>query len=401
MTIDTRSMVQLLFVLAPALKKDDFIKSGAQGNPKIRNKAWGFFFKNPRKIFRGKLKNSLKFTGVMSTDGYDCAFQFAHPLRKQSPGHGGQRKKRRTGEDKKALVRESYVTKMSQEEKWLAMAHRTQVVGIDPGKGDIIHAVGSEPNDVGKLPRMRLTRVERRYGLQTKKRAARLLKERKKRNVINGRSVHEHEQLYYRSLRTAAVKTSSLSLAHYRRFLYITHHELRTPEYSSFYRRTIFRSQAFIGYQARQRSEAAMLAKFFQTFGRNCIVVYGNWGARNMHMRHHSPTLLKTGVCRILNSAGYTVYLADEFNTSKACFDCDVQNGVCERFLMVRNPRLRYKPEAWRASGTRPAKVLCWGLTKCDICKKIWNRDTNAALNIMQIGINAITGDGRPVWLNR
>jgi hypothetical protein len=230
-----------------------------------------------------------------------------------------------------------------------------------------------------------------------------LRKERMRRNVINGLSACAHERVYYLCLRTAAVNSSSLGLVNYRTFLAIRHRGLLTPEYTSFYRRTIFRRQAFIGYQAKKRSEAAMVDKFRRTFGspENCVLVYGDWGCTNQHMRHHRPTLLRTGICRILNGGGYTVYLADEYKTSKACYDCGVQNGVCENFLMVRNPRLRYKSEAWRASGTRPGKVLCWGLTKCNRCKKIWNRDANAALNIMQIGINAITDAGRPVWLNR
>ena len=395
-------MVQLLFELVPERTKDHYIKGGAGGNPKIRKEAWGFFIEKPSNTFRGKRNNTLKFTGVMRTNGFSCTFGFASPSRQRSSGHGGQKKRRKTGEQKKALVREAYITNISLPEKEEAIRNRKQVIGIDPGEQDIMHCVSNETDAAGKRLHCRFTAEEQKYVLQTKGRTACSRKERR-RLMSNGLSACAHEGVYYLSLRTDAVNSSSLGLVNYRTFLALKHGRLLTPEYTSFYRRTIFRRQAFIGYQAKKRSEAAMVDKFRRTFGspENCVLVYGDWGCKNQHLRHHRPTLKKAGIFRILNGGGYTVYLANEYNTSKACYDCGVQNGECKRFLMVRNPRLRYKSEAWRASGTRPGKVLCWGLTKCNRCKKRWNRDANAALNIMQIGINAITDAGRPVWLNR
>jgi hypothetical protein len=155
-------MVELLFELVPERRKSDYYRNGAGGNPKKRNQAWGFFIEKPAKIFKGKLRNTLKFTGVMRTNGFSCTFGFASPSRRRSSGHGGQKKKRKTGEHKRALVREAYITNISLQEKEEAIREGKQVIGIDPGKHDLLHCVSNKPNAAGKRSEMRITSEERK-----------------------------------------------------------------------------------------------------------------------------------------------------------------------------------------------------------------------------------------------
>ena len=46
--------------------------------------------------------------------------------------------------------------------------------------------------------------------------------------------------------------------------------------------------------------------------------------------------------------------------------------------------------------------MKCHGLVRCDSDKKcLWNRDLNAALNILLIATETIQGNGRPEYLQR
>ena len=51
------------------------------------------------------------------------------------------------------------------------------------------------------------------------------------------------------------------------------------------------------------------------------------------------------------------------------------------------------------ARAKRPA-VERWGLTRCDWCARLWDRDVNAALNILRIGVLALVHNcARPAYL--
>ena len=44
---------------------------------------------------------------------------------------------------------------------------------------------------------------------------------------------------------------------------------------------------------------------------------------------------------------------------------------------------------------------MCNGLLRCRTCKRLWNRDLNAAINIYNIAWNALHGYERPIYLQR
>ena len=90
----------------------------------------------------------------------------------------------------------------------------------------------------------------------------------------------------------------------------------------------------------------------------------------------------------VFRKAGYSVYLVDEFRTSKCCYNCGEN---LEKFVERRNPR------PWKRDQT----IMVHGLLRCTSCKCLWNRDVNASLNIRRVVEEHIKGNGRPVYLRR
>ena len=82
------------------------------------------------------------------------------------------------------------------------------------------------------------------------------------------------------------------------------------------------------------------------------------------------------------------MYLVDEYRTSCRCSAC---HGECATFRKCKNPR------PWRSEEV----ILRHGLVMCKTCSRLWNRDTNASINIWKIAMNAINGLVRPDYLER
>lgn len=72
------------------------------------------------------------------------------------------------------------------------------------------------------------------------------------------------------------------------------------------------------------------------------------------------------------------------------CCSCQSPGGTCKTFRMCENPR------PWRNG-----QVLRHGLLECAACKKLFNRDVNAASNIYLAAACAMQGEPRPQYLSR
>jgi transposase len=58
----------------------------------------------------------------------------------------------------------------------------------------------------------------------------------------------------------------------------------------------------------------------------------------------------------------------------------------------VKNPKV--------SARAKTPYVERWGLTRCDNCARLWDRDVNAALNILRIGVLALAHNwARPAYL--
>lgn len=151
------------------------------------------------------------------------------------------------------------------------------------------------------------------------------------------------------------------------------------------YASPIYRKFKFNKYINTQKSEDTLKTNFSKKYGssENTVIVLGDYGGK--HMKGKETVICKR-IRKIFRRAGYSVYLIDEYNTSKICNECG--KGVCETF---KDRHIIDK------KGNNKV-VKCWGLVRCKNvnCTMIHNRDKNSALNMSKIVINILAGRNRP-----
>ncbi|KAJ1717998.1 hypothetical protein LPJ61_006965, partial [Coemansia biformis] len=86
-------------------------------------------------------------------------------------------------------------------------------------------------------------------------------------------------------------------------------------------------------YINKKQSDARFVQTLWRKFGKNAVYVMGNWSAPMQ--RYHEPARGK-GMRRMMRKHGLTVYLIDEYKTSKCCPAC--RTGMLAPCKMQRNP---------------------------------------------------------------
>ncbi|KAI8064812.1 uncharacterized protein B0P05DRAFT_554441 [Gilbertella persicaria] len=94
-----------------------------------------------------------------------------------------------------------------------------------------------------------------------------------------------------------------------------------------------FRKIKFNSKLYHDQNDANLVQRLKLKFGKNSILVIGNWSAPNT--KFQEPTRSK-GLIKMLKKAGFTVLLIDEFKTSSYCPTCESE---LETFKTVVNPR--------------------------------------------------------------
>lgn len=175
--------------------------------------------------------------------------------------------------------------------------------------------------------------------------------------------------------------------------LYLTAKNDANSKLYSFYENEAYRKMRWNTYINMSRSEDAMINRFKKKYGTpaDVVVAFGDWEQKHQ-MKFKQPTKGK-GFRKLFRKHGYEVFLVDEFRTSCMCYHCADDSAKCEKFLYVDNKSPRSKNE-------RP-QILCHGLLKCKTCSRIWNRDTNASLNIGRAGKQMLETSERPKYLRR
>jgi len=182
----------------------------------------------------------------------------------------------------------------------------------------------------------------------------------------------------------------------------LSDHSSKTCEYKSFleyckkkntinrllfthYKQKFYRKFKFNMYTNTQKSESKMIKNFAKKFGEpdKCIVTVGDFDKE--HMKGKEPIICKR-IRLLLKRYGYSVFLINEFKTSKLCNRCEHET---ENFLM-RKPRNK--------KAKKQEERLVWGLVRCknDKCKLIHNRDVNACKNMQKIVKSVFAINGRP-----
>jgi hypothetical protein len=257
------------------------------------------------------------------------------------------------------------------------------VAAFDPNKEDLFVGINSNIKD-DQQKSFRFTKIQRAKELKTKEKRKKLNNE-KKSTFIDGQSIEDLE----RALSHHNSKTLNLNnFLDYCRAKNI--YNQKAGPY--FYHDMKHRKRQFTSFIDKQKCDAKLVKSIKKTFGKpkNCVIAWGDWNERGFR-----------GYRRLLRKAGYSVFMVREFRTSLMCSECSHENAKCRKFRRVKYPRPSKNRNANRNRQDRYAKVVCHGLLRCTTCKRLWNRDINAAINIWKTARNALDGNPRPPYLCR
>ena len=267
----------------------------------------------------------------------------------------------------------------------VALLANKRVVGIDPGKADLIYAAATPENEDAtpqNVTFFRYTQNQRwsEGKVRTyRKKHRRLVKE----ESVQGKSVEKWQT----ELSTHNHKT--LDPAKF--VAYLIAKNATNALLSPFYSEPIHRQMKWNAKTNLRRSEDRMINRFKSKFGGpdEVVIAYGDFEQRQ-HMKYREPSM-GVGMRKLFRRHGYAnLFLIDEHRTSCRCFDCTGENHT---FKLVENPR------PWKRD--EMPRILRHGLLKCKTCTKLWNRNANGALNICLLGKKIIRNEPRPDYLKR
>ena len=98
-----------------------------------------------------------------------------------------------------------------------------------------------------------------------------------------------------------------------------------------FYSQYIFRKLRFGAYIGKQITDAKLINKIKEGYGRDpskILISVGDWSGGNIS-KFQRPYLKSKTFCKMFQKAGFPVVLVDEFRTSKRCCAC---RGITETF---------------------------------------------------------------------
>jgi hypothetical protein len=355
--LDTITLVNML------LRKEQGNKCdySNQGNTKKHeDKIWRFFFRTEKKVF---YKTDFAFHHMISTDGVGVSILL---IRDDLVG-------KRLPIQKKGVSKELYIDELND----YTELRNKKIVGIDPGKEDLIYCVDGASKDANVF---RYSQNQRRKETKMKKYNNIILA--MKTNKIQGKSVIDYET----DLSNYNRKTLQLDKFNE----YIGEKNRINNILFEFYAKILFRKLKFGRYINVKRNEQKMISNFKEMYGNpnEVVICIGDWKQRQC-MKYKEPTL-GIGMRSLLRKNKYKVYLVDEFRTSCKCSNCS--GGVCEKFMVRENPRPN-------KDGLR----LVHGLLRCKSGCGTWNRDRNGSSNIYKVAYHAIHNleEKRPSYLCR
>jgi len=355
--LDTTTLVNLLLRKEHGTK--GFFKTKGELK-KNEDKLWKFFFRTERKMFH---KTGFSFHHMVSTDGIGLSILF---LRDDLVG-------KKLPMMKKGISKELYIDELDN----YSILQDKKVIGIDPGKSDLIYCVDDASKDANVF---RYSQDQRRKETKMKKYNNIILG--MKTNKIEGKTIIEYET------ELSHFNRKSLQITKFKEYLQeknrINHILFR------FYRKELFRKLKFGKYINIKRNEQKMISDFKKTYGNpeNVVICIGDWEQRKQ-MKYKEPTLGK-GIRTLFRKNNYNVFLVDEFRSSCKCSKCD--GGICEKFMVREHPNKKKNKDELR---------LIHGLLHCKNGCGSWNRDRNGSSNIYKIAKNAINNIDRPSYLCR
>jgi len=333
------------------------IKSfGTIGNTK--NEIWREIIKTNKKIFKS---NKFIFNGSIQTDGFAVSIFFTTIDFKR-------------GKKIKKPPDELYIDDLKNTE--LKKLRKKEIVSIDPNKDDLIFCLSGSKEEKN-LKTFRYTNNQRSKETHKRKNRKILQKEKK-----------IHKKVLEEEMKLSEFSSKTCDLYKFIRYIHMKNKV--NIQIEEFYKNILWRKLRLSTYTKTKQSEQKMVNKFKEKFGNgdNTIIAFGDWSQKEQ-MKFKEPTKGKS-FRNLFRKAGYSVYLIDEYRTSKRCCICK-NESECETFLKVKSPR------PWR----RNVEMTCHGLVKCKTCNTKFNRDVNSTVNIREIAKNQINNFDRPGYLKR
>jgi hypothetical protein len=357
--LDTTTLVNLL------LRKEHGTKGFFKTNGELKkneDKIWKFFFRTECKAFH---KKGFSFHHMVSTDGIGLSILF---LREDLVG-------KKLPMMKKGISKELYIDEL---DDYSTLQNKT-IVGIDPGKEDLIYCVDDASKDANVF---RYSQNQRRKETKMKKYNNIILA--MKTNKIKGKTIIEYET------ELSHFNRKSLQITKYKE--YLREKNRINHILFQFYKKELFRKLKFGKYINIKRNEQKMISNFKKAYGDadNVVICIGDWEQKKQ-MKYKEPTLGK-GLRTLFRKNNFNVYLVDEFRSSCKCSKCD--GGVCEKFMVRIHPNKNKKKN-------KDELRLIHGLLRCKSGCGSWNRDRNGSSNIYKIAKNAINNIERPSYLCR
>ncbi|KAH9258960.1 hypothetical protein BASA81_002580 [Batrachochytrium salamandrivorans] len=265
----------------------------------------------------------------MQTDGIACSLLWNEKGAGEEEAAGAETRALALPKDLKRVRPEpsAKAKKAKRAELYVAPTESSKrVVGVDPGKSDLISS-GTGPGDWFRYTQKRDETGEKKHRRARTKMA---------RTLVEGKTVVEWE------LSTFSRKALTVSAA----TAYFTKKNEVNARLFPHYEQEAYRVLKWRAFVNRRRSEDRMVNRFRDKFGDEVVLGWGDW-SRGSQMKFLEPTK-GVGMRKLFSRAGYEVVLVDEFRTSCTCFGCE--GGACEKFRSVMNPR------SWMRETYGPAK---------------------------------------------
>jgi len=324
---------------------------------------WNYFFRTNKRIFK---KNKYQFNYMIKTDGVSVSILFVRVDDKGNPV------KKQKGKKYKEQLDCEYIEKAELTE----IQKKMKIVTIDPNDGgDLIYCGSKNEND--ELETFRYTQNQRRLETRTKK----YMKITEKVNTetkINNQTIKQIESTL------SILNSKTVNYEEFKKYI-LEKNKVNKTLYEH-YQQEFFRKFKLNKFINMQKSEAKMIENFKNKFGTpdKIIIVFGDHDKGQHNMKGLEPSICKK-FRRIFKTAGYKVFLINEFRTSKLC-NCCYQE--LDKFLTRASNKPRDKK--------KNKKTLVNGLLKHTVsnpegelnpllCTIIHNRDKNAVQNMLNI----------------
>ena len=322
---------------------------------------WGRLF-NIKSVTRGAKKFAFRIT----TNGADCSILYTC---RRAPG------------PKKGKCEKLPNSAIS-------LRPGQKILAIDPGRRDIMHGVyyavsenfgsklGSDPMDTD-LEIYRLSK--NKYRTACGMRARRKFIERRIERVP---ILKEYEK------KVPSAKVSSAEKFEH----YLVSFVRYARAVLSFYGKKNVVRQRFKVYMKRQRAESALV----QGIGPDTVVAFGDASIGN-HFGHLESTPNKR--IKALIKKNYRTIDVDEHRTSVLCSTCEYALSVPKMLKRLSKEEKKDNEKKKENEKSVEELVSVWGVRRCDnnrCSRNLWNRDTNAARNILKVFLCSVRGDTLP-----